>query len=105
MHRVIVWLRNDLRLHDNAALNWASKQGIGKKGTQTEIIPVYSFDPRFFQTKINKYDSLKCGLVRARFLRETVANLRQNLENVGSGLLVTTQKPEQFIPKLIDPKA
>ncbi len=24
MHRVILWMRNDLRLHDNPVLNWAA---------------------------------------------------------------------------------
>jgi deoxyribodipyrimidine photolyase len=45
--RIILWLRNDLRMHDNAALYWAAK--FTKKNTPNrEILPVFSFDPRYF---------------------------------------------------------
>ncbi len=70
MHRIIVWFRNDLRVHDNPILDWAAKYNI--KGLRKEVIPVFSFDPRFYKTKVEKYSSLKCGLVRARFITETV---------------------------------
>ena len=43
-HRVILWFRNDLRIHDNAVLNWA----VNQKAKQREFVPVYCFDPRFF---------------------------------------------------------
>ena len=33
---------------------------------------------------------------------ETVRNLRQNLQKIGSNLIVSMEKPEQFIPKLFD---
>ncbi len=52
MHRVILWFRNDLRIHDNAVLNWAIKQ---PKCKQTEIIPVFCFDPRFYDKKVKTY--------------------------------------------------
>jgi deoxyribodipyrimidine photolyase len=67
--RIIVWFRNDLRVLDNSALEWAIKKG-GQQ--QKEIVPVFSFDPRFFRTKVARYDSEKCGIVRARFIRETI---------------------------------
>ena len=51
--RVIVWLRNDLRLHDNYALYKAAK--LAKKGKK-EVIPVFSFDPRWYgPTAVTKY--------------------------------------------------
>lgn len=40
--------------------------------------------------------------MRQRFLIESVLNLRQNLEKVGSKLLISNQKPEDVIPHLID---
>lgn len=97
MKRIILWLRNDLRLHDNPVLDWAVKNG----GKNKEVLPVYSFDPRFMNFKVPKYDTLKCGPIRARFLRESVINMREKLEGIGSHLLVTTEKPEIFLPKLI----
>jgi len=39
--------RNDLRLHDNYAFNAAVKQVAANKAD--EVLPVYCFDPRFFQ--------------------------------------------------------
>ena len=63
-NRIIVWLRNDLRLHDNYALNWAVNQA---KSVNSEIIPVYCFDPRYFnvETSKTKYNTIKTGPVRA----------------------------------------
>ena len=85
-----------MRLHDNPALSWA----LSRKAT--EVLPVYTFDPRFFTAKVEQYGSLKCGLVRAMFILETVTNLRSRLESLGSRLLVTMEKPETFIPRLCD---
>ena len=34
---------------------------------------------------------------------ETVKQFRSDLKGIGSGLLVTHDKPEKFISKLIDP--
>jgi deoxyribodipyrimidine photo-lyase len=99
MKRIIVWLRNDLRVHDNPALDWAVRYG----GKAKEILPVYSFDPRFMSHKVEKYGTQKCGLIRARFIRESVVNMREKLESLGSHLLVTTEKPEDFLPRLLRP--
>jgi len=49
MHRVILWMRNDLRIHDNPVLHWATKQQPVKF---KEVIPVYCFDPRFNERKV-----------------------------------------------------
>ena len=63
---------------------------------------MFCFDPRLFNTKVQKYGTLKCGLIRARFILETVQNLRKNLEAINSKLLVSIEKPEEFLPKLIN---
>ena len=99
MHRVIVWLRNDLRLHDNPVLQWAIKQpAVAYK----EIVPVFCFDPRFFTKAVPKYAmSRKAGIHRTRFMIESVADFRQSLQGVGSGLLVAQGRPEDFIPQLV----
>ncbi len=85
MNRIILWLRNDLRVHDNPVLDWAVKHG----GKSKEVLPVYSFDPRFFSHKVEKYGTQKCGFIRARFIQESVLNLREKLQGLGSNLLVT----------------
>lgn len=87
--RVIVWFRNDLRLHDNEALKDAIEAG-------HEVLPVYIFDPRVFNGK-TEYGFAKTGANRARFVLESVENLRHNLQQLGSNLLVRSGKPEEVI--------
>jgi deoxyribodipyrimidine photo-lyase len=61
--RVIVWLRNDLRIKDNYALNRAMKH----KSAGKEIIPVYCFDPRSFSENESQtnYMTRKTGILRS----------------------------------------
>lgn len=40
--------------------------------------------------------------MRARFELESVMNLKNNLRLIGSDLVVTCQKPEDFLPTLLD---
>ena len=79
MKRAIVWFKTDLRLHDNETLIKAIAQS-------DEIIPVYCFDVTQFQ--ITEYGFQKTGSFRAKFLLESVANLDENLRELGSGLIV-----------------
>lgn len=89
--RVIVWFKNDLRLHDHAALFSACKES-------SEIIPVYCFDPRQFGEV--ELGIQKTGAFRAKFLIEAVDNLRSNLIGIGANLVIRTGKPEELIPEL-----
>jgi deoxyribodipyrimidine photo-lyase len=98
MHRIILWLRNDLRMHDNPVIHWAASL---PKLAYKEVLPVYCFDPRFYDRKVEKYQTKKCGLIRTRFNLETVISLRASLESVGSNLFVSHAKPEDFLLKLI----
>ena len=46
----------------------------------------------------------KSGVKRTRFSIESIKDLRNNLQSrLGSGLLVSMEKPEDFIPELIRP--
>ena len=72
--RILLWFRNDLRLHDHEPLHRAVQQN-AQQGA--EIIPLYCFDPRQFgQTP---FGFPKTGAYRAQFLIETVADLRKGL--------------------------
>jgi len=89
--RVIVWFRNDLRLHDHEPLQDALK-------VSSDIVPVYCFDPRQFgQTS---FGFPKTGKFRAQFLLESVADLRRSLQNKGSHLVVRIGHPEAILPVL-----
>ena len=91
--RVVVWFRNDLRLADNYVVQRAEQLASGDD--KTEILPVYCFDPRFFER--SAWGTPKTGGHRARFQHECVSNLKKNLRAIGSDLLVVVGKPEDVI--------
>ena len=64
-----------------------------------QVIPIYSFDPRAF-AKAKNSGIGKTGSHRAKFLLASVANLKQSLRSIGSDLIITTQRPEDFISSL-----
>ncbi|PLS67823.1 MAG: hypothetical protein CV045_11380 [Cyanobacteria bacterium M5B4] len=91
MVKIILWFRNDLRLHDHQPIVSALKQ-------QALLIPVYCLDPRQFATTPLGFP--KTGAWRAKFLLESLADLRENLKQRGSNLLVYRGKPEEILPDL-----
>lgn len=96
-HRLVVWFRNDLRLHDNPVLTNA----LAHRGAK-EVLPCYIFDPRQYCT--TKFGSAKTGQYRAKFMLESVADLRASLRAIGSDLLVGVGKPEVLLPMLVAPR-
>jgi deoxyribodipyrimidine photo-lyase len=90
--KILVWFRNDLRLHDNEML----VEAIAKSD---EILPVFCFDPRQFE--LTRYKSIKTGAIRARFLLESVEDLRQSFQKLGGNILVLAGKPEELLPDLV----
>ncbi|AFY70021.1 deoxyribodipyrimidine photo-lyase (single-stranded DNA-specific) [Thalassoporum mexicanum PCC 7367] len=89
--RIIIWYRNDLRIHDHEPLWTVAKAG-------AIAIPIYCFDPRQFAT--TKYGFAKTGAFRAQFLTESVLDLRDRLRQLGSDLIVRYGEPEQILPEL-----
>ncbi len=88
--RGIVWFRQDLRLHDNEALTEALSHC-------SEIIPVYVFDERVFTGTTQWYGFPKTGKYRAKFIIESVEDLRRSLRRLGNDLIVRFGKPEDEI--------
>ncbi|MDI9864745.1 DASH family cryptochrome [Flectobacillus sp. DC10W] len=88
---IIVWYRNDLRVHDHEPL-WKASQ------KTTNVFPVYIFDPRQFEELSVGFS--KTGWLRTQFLIESVQNLRKNLQSISSGLIVRVGKPEEILPRL-----
>jgi deoxyribodipyrimidine photo-lyase len=62
------------------------------------VIPVYCFEPRQFET--TPYGFPKTGAIRAQFLLESVADLRQSLRSLGSDLIVRCGKVDEMIPAI-----
>ena len=92
--KILVWFRNDLRLHDNEML----VEAIAKSN---EILPVYIFDPRTFQLSVEP-PVFKSGNIRTRFLQESVAALRKSFQQLGGNLLVLNGHPEDILPDLVE---
>lgn len=89
----IVWFRQDLRLLDNEALTDALKSG-------SNVIPVYVFDPRTFGGRTRRFGFEKTAAHRAKFVIESVADLKKNLQARGSDLVVRTGHPEDVIAQI-----
>ena len=90
--RIIYWFRNDLRLHDNEGFLKATQDA-------DEVIPIFVFDTRQFN-EIAPLGIPKTGAFRAKFLLESVQNLRDNLRKKGSNLLVRLGKPEVILSEM-----
>lgn len=91
MPKILLWFRNDLRLHDNEALAKACRMG--------EVLPFYCFDERIFGE--TSFGFKKTASFRAKFLVESVQALREKLKSLGGELVVHTGKPEEIIPELV----
>ena len=89
---ILVWFRKDLRIHDNEILTEAVRKG-------GSIIPVYCFDPRQFE--LTSFNTSKTGLIRAKFLLESVADLRNSFQAAGGDLIIRIGKPESILPELV----
>lgn len=90
---ILVWFRNDLRVRDNEIL-W---QALAKAD---RVVPVYVFDPR--QYTFQKNGMYKTGVLRAKFIQESVQDLRLSLRALGADLLVVSGFPEVVLPTLAE---
>ncbi|MBG7613215.1 DASH family cryptochrome [Polaribacter sp. BAL334] len=87
----LIWFRNNLRISDNTSLFKAMYH-------HEKVIAVYFFDPKYF--KIDAFGIQKTAKFRAKFLIETVADLKRNLADVNITLLTYFKSPEEEIPKI-----
>jgi deoxyribodipyrimidine photo-lyase len=90
--RILYWFRSDLRLMDQPHL---SKALAGAES----FLPVYVFDPRQFMP-VKNLGFPKTGAFRARFLVESVLDLRESLRDAGSDMYIAIGYPEQILPQL-----
>ncbi|MCU0447387.1 MAG: DNA photolyase family protein [Microscillaceae bacterium] len=84
----IFWFRRDLRLQDNAGLYQALRAG-------KPVLPIFIFDRDILDKLSDKQDK------RVNFIYQTIQNLRAELQNLGSTLLVKYGKPEQVWQDLL----
>jgi deoxyribodipyrimidine photo-lyase len=91
--KILVWFRNDLRLHDNEML----VEAIAKSDS---ILPVYFFEPAHFEYNVGREN--KEINSRGQFLIESVSALRESLKKVGGNLMVVSGSPEEHMPRLVE---
>lgn len=93
---VILWLRNELRLHDNPLL----QQGLERvaQGAQSLQL-VVCLDPAEYSSRTS-FGSPKVGELRKRFVQESLLDLQKSVAARGSRLLVRCQAPEELLPSL-----
>jgi deoxyribodipyrimidine photo-lyase len=84
----IFWFRRDLRLDDNAGLYNALKRG-------GPVLPLFIFDTEILDELEEKND------VRVQFIYDNVIELRQELQQHGSTLLVKHGKPVEVWKALL----
>ncbi|WP_047545598.1 DASH family cryptochrome [Psychroserpens sp. Hel_I_66] len=88
----LVWFRNDLRVQDNRILNAAISN-------HKFVIALYCFDPRHFE--MSKFGFKKTEKYRAKFLIETVEDLKSNLKKRNVELFISSETPEYAIQHLV----
>ena len=92
MSCVILWFKNDLRLHDNESLQKAIASG-------KAILPVYCFDPQHYRQLDLGF--AKADGVRLEFAKQCVTDLRKNIQKIGGNLLIATGNSAKIISNLV----
>lgn len=89
----LVWFRNDLRVQDNTILNNAIHN-------HKSVIAYYCFDPKHYE--LSTFGFKKTEKFRAKFLIETIKDLKANLKVLNIELFVSIKSPEITIKSLTD---
>jgi len=84
----LVWLRRDLRLNDNHALYLALKE-------KQDVMPLFIFDRQILDALEDKRDA------RVTFIYDTLSELKRQLEQMGSSLLVRYGQPAEVFRELL----
>ena len=84
----IHWFRRDLRVAGNLALkyNWSKSKG--------RVVGLFCFDSKFLSRKDMSYN-------RFQFFLNTLTELKKELNNIGSDLLVLDVGPEEAFSNLL----
>jgi deoxyribodipyrimidine photo-lyase len=88
---ILVWFRNNLRLHDNEAWHQACLHG-------DVVLPIFIFKPREFHNHPLGFP--RAGVFRTRFLLESAGALKRNLQKQGVDLIIRVGAPETVIAEI-----
>jgi len=82
------WFRRDLRMEDNCGLYHALKSGF-------KIIPVFIFDTEILEDLKDKKDA------RVSFIHAAVSQLKKELNNAGTDIIILHEKPQKAWEELL----
>ncbi|HLP36622.1 deoxyribodipyrimidine photo-lyase [Lacibacter sp.] len=85
----ICWFRRDLRLHDNAALYHALKDGL-------PVVPIFVFDKAILDKLEDKTDR------RVEFIHHAITDIQEQLQSMGSSMEVSYGFPLDVFAKLLE---
>lgn len=88
MKTIIVWFRNDLRVHDHPALAHAVQDA-------DQVIPLFIFNEKLLHGR-------HAGSNRNRFLIECLEDLKASLNKQGADLVIRKGDPDTELQKLIE---
>ena len=91
MNRVLYFLRNDLRIHDNQILSAVQDAAL--------LLPVYIFDESLYTDTQSGFP--RAGSFRFQFLVETLAVLRDSYRALGSDLMIAVGNPVEIVTNLV----
>jgi deoxyribodipyrimidine photo-lyase len=96
MHNILIWLRNDLRLHDHEPIFRAFQK-------TDNVFLCYCIDTQLFEEITfgkQKAGFKKMGEFRTQFLLESLLDLRQNLQKLGGTLIIRVGNPAEIITQI-----
>ena len=92
----VVWFKaTDLRTLDHAPLLHAHREC-------SEVLHAYVIDPSQYLKVHGESDSCKCSLKRLQFLSETLTDLNQNLQKLGSKLHIFSGPTDKIMRDVMD---
>lgn len=88
----MIWFRKGIRIHDNPALEYATRGC-------SNLYPLFVIDPHYMKPDPNAFSpgSSRAGLNRISFLLESLGDLDVNLKKIGSRLLVLKGDPSEVL--------
>ena len=89
----LVWFRNNMRVEDNSSLTKAINNS-------DNVIGFINIDPKIFIS--TKYGFKKTEKYRAKFLLETISDLKSQLDKLNISLIITHKDFGQSINEIID---
>ena len=88
----LVWFRNDLRVNDHTGLKSAIENS-------SKVIGIYCFNPNLYID--NELGFKKTDNFRAKFLIQTLKNLKKNLKKINISLVIKIGDPVKELSKII----